>query len=128
MFYFSWKKMFNETNSIRSLLLIYEMLVKNRVPRNKFDPLYRYYTKDFSGQDFLINPHELLELRHRYTDKEIVEYIALAARRPLADYLANGIKTLPLLYSPVTQQRLINNRLLRIENNQIIFLYEEVTF
>lgn len=128
MFYFSWKKMFNETSSVKSLLLIYEMLVMNKVPNNKFDPLYRYYGKDFSGQDFLINPYDLLEIRHRYKDKELVEYIALAARRPLADYLATGVRTLPLIHSPISQQRLNTNRLLRIEGDQIVFIYEEVLF
>lgn len=120
--------MFNETSSIKSLLLIYEMLVMNKVPANKFDPLYRFYGKDFKGQDFLLNPYDLLEVRHRYKDKELVEYIALAARRPLADYLANGVRTLPLIHSPINKDRLKHNRLLRIEDDQIIFIYEEVTF
>ena len=129
MFLFSWKKIHQISDGqVGTVFLIFSMLVRNTIPKNKYDPLYKYYGKDYLGQSFLIRPELLLENAHKYTYKEIAHYIALASFRRYSEYLANKKTTLSLLESPVGKDIINQNRLLSIdEYNQIHFLYEEVT-
>lgn len=128
MFLFSWKKIYKKSGgSVTTIYQIFEMLVKGLVPKNKYDPLYKYYDEDYSGQSFLVNPEKLLENAFRYKRKEVVEYLVLASYRPYSDYLMYGVTTLSTINSVLPIEKLKQNRLLRIENNTIHFLYEEVT-
>jgi hypothetical protein len=126
MFLFSWKKIYKISGGqVNSIYLIFKMLVNSEIPKNKYDPIYKYYSKDYSGQCFLQNPSDLLENAFRYTRKEVVEYIALASYRSYSDYLMFGITTISVMNSPLPLNKLKQNRLLRIENDTVHFLYEK---
>lgn len=100
-------------------------MLQTHIPYNQFDPIYRYYYRDFSGHSFLLHPERLLLERHKWKDKELASYIGLASFRNLGEYHATGKLTLDLAHSPVGQDAINNNRLLRIEDDQIVFLYED---
>ena len=128
MFLFSWKKIYKKSGgSVNTIFMIFEMLAKGSIPKNKYDPIYRYYDEDYSGQSFLVNIDDLLENAFRYTRKEVVEYIVLASYRPYSDYLMHGVTTLNVINSALPIDKLKQNRLLHIQDGEIHFHYEEVT-
>jgi hypothetical protein len=75
----------------------------------------------------LLHPEDLLSKRNKYKDKEIADYIGLASFRNLGEYKATGKLTLDLAHSPIGQDAINNNRLLRIDRGEIHFLYEDYT-
>lgn len=126
MLLYDWKKILNKSgNSSKRVLIILESMISTRMPRNRFDPIYRYQGLDFSGHSFLVNPFPLISERYKWKDKELADYIGLASFRNLGEYLVSGKLTLDLSHSPVGQDALNNNRLLHIKNKQIHFLYED---
>lgn len=124
---YDWKKIAkaSRNNPKRVVLALRTMI--GEVPRNRFDPLYYFYCKDFSGSSFLVNPRELLANDYFYKPVEIAEYVALASYRNYSLYAAFGETSLDLLHSPVGQDIIIKNRLLSIKDDKILFRYEEVT-
>ena len=128
MFLFSWKKIYKISGgSVNTIFLIFKMLVNSEIPKNKYDPIYKYYEKNYSGQSFLVSPKKLLEVAFKYKRKEVVEYIVLASYRSYTDYIMYGTLTLDVMHSPLPLNKLKNNRLLHIEDNKIHFLYEKST-
>ena len=128
MLLYDWKKIVNTSGgSSKRIMLILEAMTATSMPRNRYDPIYNYYYTDFSGHSFLARPDYLLRYRYKYKDKEIANYIGLASFRNLGEYKATGKLTLDLSHSPVRKDAIINNRLLRIENNNIHFYYEDYT-
>lgn len=128
MFLFSWKKIYKISGgSVNTIFLIFKMLVNSEIPKNKYDPIYKYYQKNYSGQSFLVSPKKLLEVAFKYKRKEVVEYIVLASYRSYTDYIMYGTLTLDVMHSPLPLNKLKNNRLLHIEDNKIHFLYEKST-
>ena len=127
MFLFSWKKIYKNTGgNVGSIFLVFDMLVKNKVPKNKYDRIYKFYDKDYSGQCFIENPNKLLDNAHKYTHKEVVQYVALASFRRYSEYLSNQKTTLSLVESPVDYEIIQKNRLLSIDiHSEIHFLYEK---
>lgn len=105
------------------------MMVNRQVPRNKRDPIYRFASRSFSGEDFLLHADLLLHHSYKYSYREIAQYLALASYRPIADYYATGKLTLDYMYVDTVDKDLIDtNRLLDIdEDGAIHFLYEEAT-
>lgn len=125
---YNWKKMYRcSGGSSKRILLILEAMLQQHIPYNRFDPIYKYYYKDFSGNSFLVNPHLLLRYRNKWKDKEIASYIGLASFRNLGDYYVTGKITLDLTHSPIGKDAINNNRLLRIEGENIHFYYEDYT-
>jgi hypothetical protein len=123
---YDWKKICKAAkNNVGHIVTIFDMITYNRRPRSLQDSRLLFYGKDFSGQSFMLNPKGLLENKHAFTYKEIAQYIALASYRNYSDYIITGDKTLSLLKSPVSQQKLTGNRLLQIDK-KIKFLFEEV--
>jgi hypothetical protein len=126
MLLYDWKKICKKAGkSSKRVITILESMLTTSMPRNRFDPLYRYIYDDFSGHSFLANAEPLLFYRYKWKDKEIADYIGLASFRSLGEYKATGKLTLDLSHSPVGQDALNNNRLLRIENGNIFFMYED---
>jgi hypothetical protein len=126
MVFYNWKKVYRKTGgSSKRIILVLQALIMNRMPQSVYDPLYKYYYDDFSGQSFLLNPHTLLSEKHKYTPKEVAQYIGLASFRNYAYYCSTKDATLDLLHSPVSEDIIKQNRLLRIENGRIHFLYEK---
>tara|TARA_B110000495_G_scaffold192223_1_gene196127 strand:+ start:1397 stop:1798 length:402 start_codon:yes stop_codon:yes gene_type:complete len=128
MFLFDWQKVYDSADgNIFRCNLIMAMLVQKQTPRNKFDPIYRYYQKDFTGTSFMLHPDVLLYYAYKYSTRDIAIYFALASLRSLPDYMVSQKLTLDLLHLPVDPESITDNRLLRIEGENVHFLYEEVT-
>jgi hypothetical protein len=128
MLLFDWKKVFDTAGgSIYNCNLIMEMLIKGKVPKNKYDPIYKFSSKNFRGNSFLVHPEFLLYNSYKYDQKEICMYYALASLRSLSDYYADKTTTLDALHCPVPLEDINDNRLLIIEDDTITFIYEEVT-
>jgi len=125
---YSWKKLLKEGgHSSKRLLTLFEYLVFKRLPKNRFDPTYQFMGKSFSGDSFLVQPELLILNRNKWRDKELADYIGLASFRNLAEYRLTKKVTLDLAHSPVGKDIINNNRLLRIADDEIHFLYEDYT-
>lgn len=128
MLLYSWKKILRKSGgSSKRILTILKAMTQSEMPRHVYDPVYKYYYTDFSGDSFLVNPYALLINRYKWRDKEIADYIGLASFRSAGDYMATGKVTLDLAHSPLGQDAINNNRLLRIDRGEIHFLYEDYT-
>lgn len=125
---YDWRKICRKAGgSSKRILLILESMLTESMPYSRWDPVYRYYYEDFSGDSFLVSPRPLLEERYKWKDKEIASYIGLASYRNLGEYYATGKVTLDLVHSPIGQDAINNNRLLRIDGDSIHFYYEDYT-
>ncbi len=100
-------------------------LTMQGIPISVRDPVYNYYYSDFSGESFLVDPYALWENKHKYTNKEVAEYMGLASYRSYAYYCATNDTSLDLFHSPLSEVTINKNRLLRIENGRVHFLYEK---
>lgn len=128
MFLYSWKKILKQSGgSSRRILTILKAMTQRELPRHVYDPVYKYYYIDFSGDSFLANPDALLVHRYKWKEKELADYIGLASFRSTGEYLATGKVTLDLSHSPMGQDAINKNRLLRIDRGEIHFLYEDYT-
>ena len=128
MLLYDWKKIFTIANGQPSgIFTIFEMLVKNTIPKNKYDPTYKFYEVNFSGESFLVHPDVLLYNSFRHSRRDIAIYLAFASMRSLGEYFASGDITLDLLELPLDPfQHLESDRLLYMEDDKLHFLYEEV--
>jgi len=127
MLLFNWKKIYRITNgNAYDCVLIFKMLTKGLVPKNRYDRIYKFYMKDYSGDSFIAHPEVLLYNLDKYTKIEVGQYLALASLRSLAAYYATGDTTLDLFHNSIDRSLFINNRLLSIEGDIMTFKYEEV--
>ena len=128
MLLFDWKKVYDTAEgNIATCNLIMEMLVNQQIPKNKYDAIYKYSNKKFTGSSFLLHGDLLLYHSYKYTSKELCIYYALASLRSYADYIASYKTTLDALHCPVPLEQLNDNRLLIVDAKEITFIYEEVT-
>lgn len=126
MVFFDWQKIYRKTGgSSKRIILVLKALCMTGLPRNVYDPVYKYYYDDFSGRSFLLQPELLLAYAFKYTPKEVAQYIGLASFRSYAYYRTTNDATLDLLHSPVSEDTIKQNRLLSIEDDRIVFLYEK---
>ena len=127
MLFYDWKKMFeaSEGNPL-ALFIIFKMLVTNAVPRNKYDDIYKYAGKHFNGQSYILHADVLLHNAYKYEYREIAQYIALCSLRPISDYSATGKIDLDMYLVDLDYELFKDNSLLRIEDDTIHFIYEEV--
>ena len=126
MIKYNWEKIFRETNGdSTSILTIVHLLTYKRIPASKKDKTYKYFGKSFVGNSFLLNPRELLAKRQYYSNKEAAEYIAVASYRNYFNYNRTGETTLELIHLPVDTTIVNRNRMLRIENGLVHFLFED---
>ncbi len=128
MLLFDWKKVFDAAQgNISTCNLIMKMLIKGEIPKNKYDPIYKFSHRNFRGESFLVHPEFLLFNSYKYTQKELAIYYALASLRSYAEYLAFEKTTLESLHCPVPLDEINDNRLLIVDDKEITFIYEEVT-
>ena len=126
MIKYNWEKIFRETNGdSTSILTIVHLLTYKRIPASKKDKTYKYFGKSFVGNSFLLNPRELRAKRKYYSNKEAAEYIAVASYRNYFNYNRTGETTLELIHLPVDTTIVNRNRMLRIENGLVHFLFED---
>lgn len=128
MFLFDWQKVYDSANgNVSRCNMIMEMLIKRSIPKNKYDRIYKFSQKDFTGDSFMLHPDVLLFHSYKYSTRDISVYYALASLRSLPEYIVSQKLTLDLLHLPVPLDDIIDNRLLTITDDSIHFLYEEVT-
>jgi len=126
MIKYNWEKINSETNGdSTSILTIVHLLTYKRIPASRKDKTYKYFGKSFVGHSFLLNPRQLLAERKNYSNKEAAEYIAVASYRNYFNYKQTGESTLELIHLPVTTTIVYRNRLLRVENGLVHFLFED---
>jgi hypothetical protein len=126
MIKYNWEKINSETNGdSTSILTIVHLLTYRRIPASRKDKTYKYFGKSFVGDSFLVNPRQLLAERNKYSNKEAAEYIAVASYRNYFNYQQTGQTTLELIHLPVTTTIENRNRLLRIDNGLVHFLFED---
>ncbi len=126
MIKYNWEKIYRETKGDSvSILTIIHLLTYKRIPASRKDKTYKYFGKSFLGNSFLLNPRQLLAERKNYSNKEAAEYIAVASYRNYFNYNKTGETTLELMHLPVDTTTVNRNRLLRIENGLVHFLFED---
>lgn len=127
MILYDWPKIKKAANKkAGNILLIIHILTFNLPPVNRKDPSFRYYGKNWSGSSFLANPEQIFLDRRKYTDLELAQYIGFASLRNYAEYKATQKTTLDFLICKGKEELINKNRLLRVENDQVYFLFEEV--
>jgi hypothetical protein len=128
LFLFDWKKVYDTAEgNVSRCNMIMEMLIKKQIPNNKYDPIYSYSQMSFMGISFMLHPDVLLFNSYKYSTRDISVYYALASLRSLPEYVVSQKTTLDVLHLPVPLETITQNRLLRIDGDNIHFLYEEVT-
>jgi hypothetical protein len=129
MFLYNWKKIYDAANgSTTECFRIFEMLVKSKIPNNRYDKIYRYRNTDFSGRSFLVHADVLLYNSFHYSPREIAIYLSIAGLRKLPHWIATKDTTLDLLHVPdedVVLEALYESRLFHIEDRKVHFKYEE---
>lgn len=126
MFLYDWGKILGTAkNSPTEIFRIFKMLVLNEVPKNKYDPIYRYHSKSFIGSSFLVHPDVLVYYAYKHSYLEISQYLALASLRSYAKYLIDGDTRLWLPECPVDLNQIEKNSLFEISDTHLHFIYEE---
>ena len=53
---YSWKKILRKSGgSSKRILTILKAMIQRDLPRHVYDPVYKYYYTDFSGNSFLVS-------------------------------------------------------------------------
>jgi hypothetical protein len=126
LLFYDWPRIHRKTGgSSKRILQAFKAHATTRLPKNRWDPIYDYWNIDFSGQSFMLRPHDLINNYFRYTPKEVAQYIGLASFRSYGYYSATGDASLDLFHSPVDQDTINQNKLLSIVDNRVHFFYEE---
>lgn len=124
---YDWNKIYKiGKGKVANINRIFNMLVYKQKPKSNKDRLLLFYNRDYSGDGYMLNPQGFLRFQSSYTDREIAQYIMLAGHRNYSDYVIDGSKHLDLIKSPISADKIKENRLLTLEGNKIKFLYEEV--
>jgi len=129
MFFYDWPKIYNASQgSVIEIVRIFRMIVEKQIPKNKYDSIYRYSQKNFSGISFMLHPDVLLHHSFKYKYREIAQYISLCALRSSADFISTQDPSLDVILLPgLNPEKIIeNNRLLMLDENKVYFRYEEV--
>ena len=129
MFLFDWPKIYDASKgNVVEIVRIFRMIVEKQIPKNKYDPIFRYSQKDFSGLSFMLHPDVLLHHSFKYKYREIAQYISLCALRSAADFISTQDPSLEMVLMPgLSPEKIIeNNRLLQVEDDRVYFRYEEV--
>ena len=129
MFFYDWPKIYDASQgSVIEIVRIFRMIVEKQIPKNKYDPIYRYSQKNFSGISFMLHPDVLLYHSFKYKYREIAQYISLCALRSSVDFISTQDPSLDVILLPgLNPEKIIeNNRLLMLDENKVYFRYEEV--
>ena len=129
MFLFDWPKIYDASKgNVVEIVRIFRMIVEKQIPKNKYDPIFRYSQKDFSGISFMLHPDVLLHHSFKYKYREVAQYISLCALRSAADFISTQDPSLEMILMPgLSPEKVIeNNRLLEIDEDRVYFRYEEV--
>ena len=88
MIFYDWKKIRKETDGkVGDIVsILYILTYKKEPPINRKDRRFKYWTKSFHGDSFLVNPEALFIQRRRYSDSEIAQYAGIASLRNYFEY------------------------------------------
>ena len=101
MFFYDWPKIYDASQgSVIEIVRIFRMIVENQIPKNKYDPIYRYSQKNFSGISFMLHPDVLLYHSFKYKYRKIAQYISLCALRSSADFISTQDPSLDVILQP----------------------------
>ena len=129
MFFYDWAKIYDASQgNVVEIVRIFRMIVEKQIPKNKYDPIYRYSQKDFSGMSFMLHPDILLYHSFKYKYREVAQYISLCALRSATDFISTKDPSLDMVLIPGLSPETVieNNRLLKIGEDKVFFIYEEV--
>lgn len=130
MLLYDWGKIFTTAEgNPRTCLQIVKMMTYKEVPKNRYDPIYRFAEKDFSGSSFLVHPDLLVYNAYRYYSRDVAIYLAMASLRSFAEYRITGATTVDIINCPLNPFEHLEDpqsRLFYIEDDKLHFLYEEV--
>ena len=129
MILYNWKKILKESKGKVGdiVTILYILTYRKEPPINRKDRRFKFWTKSFHGDSFLVNPEPLFIQRNRYSDTEIAQYAGIASLRNHFDYRSKRDTTLDFLHYTGKEDIITNNRLLWIEDDRIHFKFEEVT-
>ena len=127
MLLYDWNKIFEVADgNTFTIFMIFKMITAKLVPENKYDPIFELSKQSFEGESFMIHPDILLFNAYKYEYREIAQYLALCSLRPISDYQATGKIDLDTWRVDLDYELFKDNSLLRIEDDTIHFIYEEV--
>lgn len=92
--------------------------------KNKLD--IKSTTETLSGTSYLLAPELLLNNAWKYSNKEVVQYLAMASLRNYNNYIFYGTASLDVFLCPIPVEKIAKNRLLTVKESKIHFLYEEM--
>ena len=127
MIRYNWKKILKDSNNkVSDILLVVWYVTYGYPPTSKRDRLFKFYGKDYSGDSFLIFPEGIYKYRKTASDSEWAAYIGIASYRSYNEYLINKkliieVEGVPKRLQPI----ILKNRLLKIEDGLVHFLYEK---
>jgi len=129
MLLYDFEKIINATDgNVNDCFAVLDMLTHQKIPSNRFDKYYKYSNINFSGGSFMLHPEVAFYNSYKYTKREMVQYFGLGAFRLTSRYIANQTVTMSVHQVPLDRNLYIENRLLRIDDDDIIhWRYEEVT-
>lgn len=129
MILYNWKKIIKESKGKVGdiVTILYILTYRKEPPINRNDRRFKFWTKSFHGDSFLLNPEPLLIQRNKYSDVEIAQYAGIASLRNYFEYQKRKDTTLDFLHFTGEKDIITKNRLLWIENDRIHFKFEEVT-
>jgi hypothetical protein len=126
MILYNWEKIVKASRgNAFDIVTILRIITYKLKPKNYHDLTFKFYEKNFGGHSFLLNPEELLEKGRTYSDREVAEYAGVASFRNYYRYNKDKDTTLDFILCKVSKETINKNRLLRIEDDKIHFLYEE---
>jgi len=126
MILYNWKRIVEiSRGNAFDIVTILRIITYKLKPKNYHDLTFKFYEQNFGGHSFLLNPEELLEKGRTYSDKEVAEYAGVASFRNYYGYNKTKDTTLDLILCKVSEETINKNRLLKIEDGKIHFLYEE---
>ena len=126
MIFYNWEKILSSSNGkVIDIIAILRIITYKITPKNYHDRTFKFYQQNFGGFSFLVNPEDLLTKGRTHSDKEVAEYAGVASYRNYHEYKKSGDTTLDLLYLPVSEDIINNNRLLELRGDKIHFLFEE---
>ena len=127
MLLYDWNKIFEVADgNTFTIFMIFKMITAKLVPENKYDPIFELSKQSFEGESFMIHPDILLFNAYKHEYREIAQYLALCSLRPISDYQATGKIDLDTWRVDLDYELFKDNSLLRIEEDTIHFIYEEV--
>jgi len=126
---YNWQRIFNQANgSAVECYRIFKMVALREIPKNTYDPIYKYIQTNFRGESFLKHPEVLLYNSYRFNRRDFCIYVALASQRSYAAYQSSDTLTLELIHSRIDPRvHLDNIKLLPVKDGLIHFPYEEDT-